>query len=102
MTLTSTLTQIAILVGFLLPHLISVITQTHWNSGLKSLVAFSICILAAVLTVWAKGTLNLHDLVGTATVVYLMARSSYAGLWKPLGVSDSIEASTTLGGKPAP
>lgn len=101
MTLSSNLAQIAIFVGFLLPHAIALVTQQHWSPALKSVVAFAICIVAAVVTVWAKGTLNFHDLVGTATLVYVLARSSYAGLWKPTGITDTIEAKTTLG-SPAP
>lgn len=101
MTLTGSLVQIAILVGFLLPHLISLVNQQRWSPGLKAVVAFLVCLVAAIVTCWAKGSLDLHHFAATASVVYLLARSSYAGLWKPLGVSDSIEASTSFGA-PAP
>jgi hypothetical protein len=100
MTLTSSLVQLALLIGFLLPHIISLVNQQHWSPGLKSIVAFGVCVVAAIVTVWAKGTLDLHHLSATLGIIYLMARSSYAGLWKPLGVSDAIEASTTLHSSP--
>lgn len=102
MTLTSTLMQLALLIGFLLPHAISILNQQHWSPGLKSVVAFAACVVAAVITTAAKGKLDLHHLTATLGVIYLMARSSYAGLWKPLGVSDAIESSTTVGRSPAP
>lgn len=92
----SVLLQLSLGVGFLLPHVISIINQAHWNPGVKSLVAFASCVVAAVIITWSKNQLDFHHLVESAGIVYALARSSYSGLWKPLGVSDAVESSTTL------
>lgn len=86
---------ISALVGSLLPNLIAVLNQVHWPSWLKAIVAFAACCIAAVAVTAAKGTLTAQDWVGSAIVVFTVARASYAGLWKPTGVADKIETATS-------
>jgi hypothetical protein len=90
-------------VGFVLPLAIAVIQQRHWSTQLKSLVAFAICIIAAAVTVYFDGgKFDAGHLVESALIVFTLARASYAGLWKPIGVSDKIETKTTVTEPPPP
>lgn len=82
-------------VGFLLPHAIALLNQTHWSAKLKSIVAFCCCLIAAIATTWIKGDLNFTDVVASAGTIFVVARSSYAGLWKPTGIAPTIEAATS-------
>lgn len=84
------------LVGVGLPHVIAILSQQHWNSGLKAVLAFVVCLVAAVIICWIKGTLNFSDWATSAGVVFVLARTSYAALWKPTGINDALEARTTV------
>jgi hypothetical protein len=99
-TNTTNLIWISGVVGFFLPHLIAVVNQAHWQTGLKSVVAFSMCLVAAVIVAWVKGDLDFHNWVASAGVIFTAAQVSYKGLWRPTGTSPAIEASTTPSAKP--
>lgn len=83
-------------VGFFLPHLVAIINQTHWNSGLKAVLAAAACLVAAFVVCWAKGAINFSDWSTSAMIVYTFATTAYKGLWKPTGIIDAVEASTTV------
>lgn len=87
-------------VGFFLPHLVAIINQSHWNPGLKSILATFACLVAALIVCWSKGQLNFSDLSTSALIVYAFATTAYKGLWKPTGIIDAVESSTTLHASP--
>jgi hypothetical protein len=90
-------------VGFVLPLAIAVVNQAHWSSKLKAAVAFAICIAAAAVTVYFDGgKFDAGHLVESALIVFTLARASYAGLWRPVGVAGAIEVKTTVTEPPAP
>lgn len=84
------------IVGGLLPFAIALINQSHWAPGLKSVIAFLCCLIAAFITVWAKGDITATDYIASALTVFTVARASYAGLWRPTGTAPALEASTTV------
>lgn len=84
------------IVGFLLPFLIALVNQAHWQAGLKAVVAFAICLIGAFVTTWAEDKLSLSNYIISALTVFALARTSYAGLWRPTGAAPSLEASTTV------
>lgn len=84
------------LVGIFLPHLIAIVSQSHWSSGTKSIFAFATCLIAAAVTSYFAGTLNFHDLAGSFSLVFALAQTSYKGLWKPTGIADAVESSTDV------
>jgi len=84
-------------IGFLLPHVAAIIIQSHWKESFKSGLVFLLGCVAAVITCWAKGTLNFSDWVASAGTIFVVARTSYAGLWRPTGIAPAIEAKTNAG-----
>src|SRR5512141_3096611 len=96
----SNLVWISGVIGFLLPLVISLLNQTKWSSKLKSSVAFTCCVIAALITTWIKGDLNFTDIVGSAGVIFTVAQASYLGLWRPTNVAPTIEAATSAPAAP--
>ena len=91
-----TQTQWAIVVGFVLPMVIPIITQSHWTSQVKSIVAFALMLAAAVGTAAVQGKLNTAQLVPTMLYVMGTAIASYRALWRPIGAVDALETATDL------
>lgn len=96
----SNLVWISGVIGFLLPNGIALLNQVSWSAQLKSIIAFVLCVLAAIITTWIKGDLNFTDIVGSAGVIYTVAMASYVGLWKPTKIAPTIEAATSAPAAP--
>jgi len=92
----SNLIWISGIVGFFLPHLIALVNQSHWKTGLKSIIAFGICLVGAVVVTYATGDLDFHNWAASAGVIFAAAQVSYKGLWRPTGAAPALEESTTL------
>lgn len=87
----------ALIVGFFMPVIIAVLQQRHWPDGLRAVVTFVACIVAAVGTVLIQhGGWSWHDWVATTLLILVTAIATYHGLFKPTGVAPSVEASTSL------
>jgi hypothetical protein len=84
-------------VGFLLPQAIALLNQVKWTARVKSIVAFAACVIAAGITTVAAGDFDATNLILSATTVFAVARTSYAGLWRPTGLAPAIEEATSLG-----
>lgn len=86
----------AAIVGFLLPMVIAVVQRQHWPDGLRSVVAFVLCLAAAVPTVYLQGPEDFtwHRWITASLTILTVTIASYKGLWKPTGVAPSIEHST--------
>ena len=82
-------------IGAILPIAIAVINQVRWSTAVKSEVAFVICLIAAGVTCWVKGDLNATDYLASALAVFTLARTTYAGVWKPTGVATAVEEKTS-------
>lgn len=89
-------------IGVFLPHLIAIVNQSHWSSGLKAVIAAAACLVAAAIVCWTRGQINFSDWLTSAGVVFTFATTTYKGLWKPTGVIDALESSTTMKSPSAP
>lgn len=92
----SNLLWISALVGGLLPHAISVVNQSHWSSGVKSVIAFAACIVAAFVVAYAENKFDFKNIATSLAFVFALAQTSYQGLWKPTGIADAVESTTTV------
>lgn len=95
------------IVGALLPVIVAVVLQQHWADGFKAVVTFILCIIAAVVTLWASGELDLtsanfttENLLATFLTIYAAAQVFYRGVWRPTGAAPAIESTTSV--KPPP
>jgi VIT1/CCC1 family predicted Fe2+/Mn2+ transporter len=89
--------QVAVAVGALLPILIGVIKQSGWTARTQSVVAFAACAVAALITAWIEGNINVHDLAAAFAYVYGAAIVTYHGLWKPTGADHAVTTRTDVG-----
>lgn len=88
------------IVGSILPMGIALVNQSHWRAGFKAVVAFILCLAAALVTTWAQDKLTPENYIASALTVFTLARVSYAGLWRPTGAAPAVEANTTVEKKP--
>lgn len=97
MTATDLLTFL--LTGVFAPLLIAVINRPDWTSGRKQLVALIASVILAVVALVATGGFGAAtDTATKITMVAGLASLAYSALWKPAGVTATIEAATTPGG----
>lgn len=84
------------IVGFFLPHLIAVVQQPGWSSGLRSVITFLACLVAAVGTVLIQlGHWDWQDWISSSLLILVTAIATYKGLWKPTGIAPAVEGSTS-------
>ncbi len=82
----------AMIVGFILPAVIAVIQKVKWSDQVRSLVAFVICIITSVGTLFFND--GFTDWTNTPKVFLLImvtAITTYQGFWKPTGAAGVIE-----------
>lgn len=99
MPLTSLLAQPqfwALLVGVVVPLLVSVVNQPSFGPRTKHVAAVVVSALAGLATVGASGQLDTTDLVTTITLVYVASQTAYHQLWKRTGITDAVETATNL------
>lgn len=82
------------IVGFFLPAAIAVVNRERWSSQIKGLVAFAVCLLAALATVWYEASVDWHDYRRVVIVVFGVAIGTYRAWWHPSGLTGSIETKT--------
>lgn len=92
--LNSNLAQISALVGTFLPLLIAFIQREHWRNSIRTAVGVLACAVAAVVTAYVDGKLNLNDLATSAFYIFTLTKVTYVAVWKPVGVTPKIEAAT--------
>lgn len=88
-----------LVVGFLLPLVISVIQQQSWSDQLRALVAFAACVVAGAGTAYFQGDFTGKRVISGILIVAVTALTTYRNFWKPTNISPTIETMTTLGGK---
>ncbi len=94
----SNLEMWALIVGFALPPVLSLVMQTGWGEQLQAVVAFAACALAGAGTAYFQGDFTGRRFVEAGLVVLVTAIATYKGFWKPTKISPAIEAKTTLDG----
>lgn len=88
-------------IGALLPLVIALVNQAHWPAQAKGLVALAACVVAATVTEYVQGHVNLTDWRTAVVVVTGAALVSYRALWKSSGIADWLERLTSFGDTPA-
>jgi FtsH-binding integral membrane protein len=87
----------ALLVGFLLPPVLSIVIQTSWSEKLKAAVAFAACLVAGAGTAYFAEDLTLRSFASAALIVLTTGMATYRNFWRPTGISPTIEEKTNLG-----
>ena len=85
-----------LIVGFLLPPVLSVLQQTNWSDRLRAVIAFLACLLAGAGVAYFQGELTGKRFVTASLVVLVTAVATYRNFWKPTGISPGIETKTNL------
>lgn len=94
----SNLEMWALVVGFFLPPLLSVVLQAGWSAAMQSVVAFLACVVAGAGTAYFQGDLTGRRWVEAGLVILVTTIATYKGLWKPTRVAPLIEARTSRSG----
>jgi chromate transport protein ChrA len=85
------------ILAFCMSPIISAITRLvppgQWSSMAKAVLAFIVCVVAALLVVVARGQLNPADWFGTFLILFISAIALYAWFYKPSGIADAISGS---------
>lgn len=89
--MSSSLAQWSALVGFLLPLIVAKIQNTHWSNELRTAVGVAACAVAAIVTTWIEGNLNVHNFGQSVIVIFMMTKTSYLAVWKPSGTTKVLE-----------
>lgn len=79
------------ILGTVLPILISKINARTWTSTTKGLVAFLVCLVAAIGTAYFKGDLTAGDVVSALLGTFGAAIVTYNQFWKPTGIGEALE-----------
>jgi hypothetical protein len=89
------LIALAGVVGILLPLVISFLKNigSQWNQQLVRVFAFVVCIAAAFVTVGAQEgwtSFDINQIIGSFTVIYTLAQTSFKGLWQNTKVEAAL------------
>lgn len=78
--------MIDVLVGTVLPALISLVMQGTWSKPVRNVVSATLCVVAGVLVAWGKGELDPANALASVVAVYLAATTVYHKLGDKLGL----------------
>ena len=92
----SAIDQWTLVLGFLMPLLVSVIVQRHWPRGLKAVVAALTCLTAAVIQLALKNELELSNLGTSVLSILALSITFFKGFWGPIGITGLIESATNI------
>ncbi len=90
------LDQWTMVLGFIMPLLVSLVLQSHWRRPLKTTVAFASCLLAAAVQLLFQGKLDLTHFAFTSLSLFAQTIVFLKGFWGPLGVAGALESATTF------
>ena len=87
-----------LIIGILLPLVISIMVKPDWPPLRKYWVAFLLCLGAAFGDVWYSGAFSLVDIGETILKMIFLCFTSYLAFWRPSGIAETVEK-RVLGGK---
>jgi hypothetical protein len=89
------LNSIDVVIGALLPPLISFLSKQSWPGAYKTLVAFGVSVAVGIIHVYLDGKFDLDNFGGTIFLVVGAAQVAYTTLWRPLAGAtlDKLEQS---------
>lgn len=96
MNLPTNIDMYVVVIGVVLPLIISVITKRGWDSRLKGWVYFSLAILASIGHLCFLGEFSIKDFPVTLLKVLFLTTGTYFSIWRPTGVTDYIERNVGL------
>lgn len=85
--------QVSLIIGTLLPLLVSVVVRSKWSSWLKGLVVLATSIVAGLLSAWAQHKLT-DNWAANTLVILILAIGTYKLFWQPTGIGPAIEKAT--------
>jgi len=87
---------IALLIGALMPFIITLVKQSGLNRWWNLLIAVASCGIAGTLTVWARGELQWGNWLAVVGVVFVASQAVYAAFWKDSGVETKIDELSSI------
>lgn len=90
----SNLVQWAAIVAFFVPVVVAAINRRRWTARVKAVVFFAVALVAAAGTAYFQGDLTGKRWLDAALVIVPAAAAFYHGLFKPTGVTDTVEEKT--------
>lgn len=92
----NTLDAWTLVIGFLMPNVVALVNQSHWPAKWKTGIAAFACLTAAVIQLSLKNELDATNLMVSTLSIFALSITFFKGFWRPLGVSDAIEARTDV------
>ncbi len=90
------ITLTSIVVGSLLPNVIAIVVQPTWRKETRGLVAFGICVAAGLMVALLQGDIGCgQDVAASVVTVLITSQVLYQALWRPSGIAQAIEGTTT-------
>lgn len=83
------------IIGFLLPNVISVVQQPRFTPPIRACVTAVACIIGGVGTSYFNGEFDATGLVSSMLTIGVAAITFYKGFWKPTGVAPALENATS-------
>lgn len=84
-----------LVIGALLPLVISVLQQPRFSSQTRSIITVVVCALGGLGTAYFNGDFEAADITGSILIVAVATITFYKGFFKPTGVSSAIENATS-------
>lgn len=87
-----------LVIGSLLPLLISIVNQPQWSSRTRTIMSVGVSILAGVVAYVSENGLDFStpsNIVATIVGTVLATSVAYRNIWKPTGVAHAIEFGTS-------
>lgn len=87
---------IALIIGIVLPALISIVKQAGLNRWINTAIAIGTCALAGFVTVWARGEIDWRNWAAAAAIILGVASTVYATFWRPSGIDTWLDNLTSV------
>ena len=90
----SDLTLFAILSGVVIPLLVGLITKLQASSGIKAILNFGLSAITAAVALESEANFNWKTFAVNFALTWVVSIATYYGLWKPTGVSGTVQEET--------
>lgn len=89
-------TILSVIVGFVLPALVSVVNREPWANWIKALVALLSSVLGGTIVALVGGSFNGMTWLQDIGIVFAASQAFYHTWWKGSGIADWIEQNINL------
>lgn len=87
---------IALVIGIVMPLLVTVVKQAGLNKWLNLLICVVACGIAGFVTVWARGELQWGNALAAIATVFVAAQAVYGAFWRWMDIEGIINDKTSL------